>query len=206
MTTDDLGFSIAEDLSISLSRANVLVGVASLPVVLAMLLLFQIVSPALSGHAGSLSLAAIGLTLVATLPGIFLHEVIHGATWRAFGRLGRGRVTFGFHRATLTPYAHALDPMPVWAYRAGAVLPAILLGVLPYAAGILWGSLPVALFGILFVTAAGGDMLVLWLLRKAKGGAQVLDHPSRAGCLIVERVASRQSGGSWAGGGEAGAP
>jgi hypothetical protein len=176
---------IVEDLTISLARANTLVGIMTLPLVGLLLVLYRLLSLAVAGRADSPSLGAVVALLVAVLPGIFVHEAIHGAAWRAFGRLGRGRVEFGFQRRTLTPYAHALDPMPAAAYRLGAVLPALLLGVAPYAAGIVLGNLPLALFGILFIAAAGGDFLVLWLLRNVSGRAMVQDHPSRAGCIVL---------------------
>ena len=34
--------------------------------------------------------------------------------------------------------------------------------------------------------AAGGDWLVLWLLRGVSPGAFVEDHPTRAGCYVLE--------------------
>lgn len=185
MQVGESGVPMVEDLSISLARANVLVGVMMLPLIGLMLVLYRLLSLAISGPANSPSLGSVVGLLLAVLPGIFVHEAMHGVAWRAFGRLGRGRIQYGFQRSTLTPYAHALDPMPVAAYRLGAVLPALLLGVAPYAAGIVLGNFPLSLFGILFFAAAGGDFLVLWLLRNVKGGTMVQDHPSRAGCLVL---------------------
>jgi hypothetical protein len=42
------------------------------------------------------------------------------------------------------------------------------------------------LFGLLFTAAAGGDALVLWRIRQEPAEAWVLDHPTQAGCMIVE--------------------
>jgi hypothetical protein len=72
------------------------------------------------------------------------------------------------------------------AYRVGAAMPAILLGILPSLAAILFGSGWWLAFGILFTLAAGGDMIVLWLLRNVESGKVVEDHPSRVGCLVIE--------------------
>jgi hypothetical protein len=42
-------------------------------------------------------------------------------------------------------------------------------------------------FGLLYTTAAGGDFLVLWILRNIKPNTLVEDHPTNAGCYIIEQ-------------------
>jgi hypothetical protein len=174
-----------QDLSISLARANVLTLAIALPLVALMLVVYRLLAPgggglALGGTIGS-ALAFLALIVV----GILAHEGIHGLAWAFFGRLPLRRIRFGFQASTLTPYAHALDPMPARAYRLGAVQPALVLGVLPFAAGTAIGSAGLALYGMIFTFAAGGDLLVLWLIRGVDARASVLDHPSRAGCIVL---------------------
>lgn len=173
------------DLSVSLARANVLTLAIAVPLVGLMLVVYRLLAPgggglALSGTFAS-SLAFLGLVVV----GILAHEGIHGLAWATFGRFPLGRIRFGFKVSTLTPYAHAPDPMPARAYRLGAGLPALVLGVLPFAAGTAVGSAGLALYGMIFTFAAGGDLLVLWLIRGVDARARVLDHPSRAGCVVL---------------------
>ena len=36
-------------------------------------------------------------------------------------------------------------------------------------------------FGLFFILAAGGDILILWLLRNVKSSSFVQDHPTRVG-------------------------
>jgi hypothetical protein len=153
-------------------------------------LAFSALAPAASR--GAFALPSTLLYLGFLLVGIFAHEAIHGLAWALFGRLPLRRIRFGFKLMTLTPYAHALDPLPAGAYRLGALLPAILLGVVPFVAGTLIGSLPLALFGMLFILAAGGDLLVLWLIRGVDPQALVLDHPSRAGCIVLHPSIDRE--------------
>lgn len=35
-------------------------------------------------------------------------------------------------------------------------------------------------------SSAGGDWLILWLIRNVKAGSLVEDHPSKAGCYVLE--------------------
>lgn len=173
------------DLSVSLARANVLTLAISLPLVALMLVVYRLLAPegAPPAVGGTLATALAFLALVVV--GILAHEGIHGLAWAYFGRLPLGRIRFGLQVKTLTPYAHALDAMPARAYRLGALLPALVLGVLPFAVGTAAGSAGWALYGMIFTFAAGGDMLVLWLIRGVDARARVLDHPSRAGCIVL---------------------
>jgi hypothetical protein len=173
---------VGQDLSISLARANVYTLAVSLPLVGLMLFAYLALYPAVSL---ALALPSALLFMVLLVAGILAHEAIHGLAWSLIGRLPLRRIRFGFQASTLTPYAHALDPMPVRAYRIGAVLPALLLGGVPFLIGMVVGSASMALFGMIFVFAAGGDLLVLWLIRNIDARALVQDHPSRAGCIVL---------------------
>ncbi len=97
---------------------------------------------------------------------------------------GISALQLGFKWKTLTPYAHMREPIALRAYRWGAIMPAILLGFIPYGTGLLFGSPFWILYGGLFILAAGGDFVILWLLREENGEAVVRDHPSRVRCLV----------------------
>ncbi|HEX5807060.1 MAG TPA: DUF3267 domain-containing protein, partial [Anaerolineales bacterium] len=114
------------------------------------------------------------------------HELIHGISWVLFGHKPFSSVKFGFQWKTLTPYAHLKEPVKVNAYRLGAFLPGFVLGILVYSLSLVLGDGNLFLFGLLHTAAAGGDWLVLWLLRKVKSGTLVEDHPTHAGCYVIE--------------------
>ena len=175
------------DLSISMAQAN-LVGIGLLLPVGALLALPYL---ALWGSNAFLAawlvvgdnlLAAFGVIVV----GIVLHELIHGLSWQIFGKKPRSAITYGFKLKTLTPYAHCTEPMDARAYCLGAALPGLLLGVLPWLIGLILGNGAALLFGLLFTVAAIGDAMILWLLRSVEPTAQVIDHPSRAGCFVID--------------------
>ncbi len=118
--------------------------------------------------------------------GVVVHEFIHGIAWMVFGRKPFVVIKFGFQFKTFTPYAHCTVPLPVNPYRWGAAMPGLLLGLLPALAGILNGNGVLLAFGLLFTVAAGGDMLILWLTRHVDGNKLVEDHPTNAGCYILD--------------------
>jgi len=124
--------------------------------------------------------------LVLLVIGIVSHEAIHGLSWAAFGKKPLGSISFGFNLKALTPFAHINEPLEVQAYRIGTAMPAVVLGFIPCVLGVILGQAMVMGFGLVFVAAAGGDLLILWLIRKVPAGTLVEDHPTRAGCYLLE--------------------
>jgi hypothetical protein len=159
-----------------MEKANVYALVTGLPIAL----LLAVVYAALWGLDGLFSpLVSPGffVALGSLILGIVAHEAIHGLSWAVFGRKPLRSVEFGFQVRTLTPYAHCKEPIPARAYRLGTAMPGVLLGLAPSLFGLLTGSGPAMLFGLFFTFAAGGDALILWLLRGVDPDALVEEHP-----------------------------
>ncbi|MEJ5345634.1 MAG: DUF3267 domain-containing protein [Chloroflexus sp.] len=125
------------------------------------------------------------LLVIIVIGGILVHELLHVIGWMLAGRVSLSAMKLGFDRKTLSPYAHIRQALPINAYRFGTILPAIGLGLLPGLIGIV-NNLPLyTTFGAFFTIAAGGDLLVLWLLRRDPAQALVIDHSDRVGCEVL---------------------
>lgn len=171
------------DLTISLLAANLYGGAAgAVPALLALILFLFIWSG--EGVAAVLTGFAFLHLIAALVTGIVVHEGLHAIGWMVFGRMPRSAIKIGVKWELLTPYAHSREPMPVNGYRWGTALPGLLMGVLPSILAVILGNGFLLLFGAFFTAAAGGDFLVLWLLRDVPKGALVEDHPSRVGCIV----------------------
>lgn len=170
------------DLSISMERANMIVLFTSIPVVIVQFVLFNIVH---SGEKMEIRWNFVLFILVLLL-GVVVHELIHGVTWAIFGRKPFSAIQFGFQWKTLTPYAHLKEPVEVNAYRLGAFMPGFILGIFTYLLSLVLGSGDLFWFGLVHTAAAGGDWLILWLIRGVTAGMQVEDHPTNAGCYVLE--------------------
>jgi hypothetical protein len=118
--------------------------------------------------------------------GTVVHEGLHALGWKVFGQQPWSVFTFGINWKTVTPYAHCQVPLKASAYRIGTALPGIVLGIFPSINGILFHDGVVTLFGAFFLGAACGDFLCLWILRSVPADTLVIDHPTRAGCLVLE--------------------
>ncbi len=126
------------------------------------------------------------LAFVLMFVGIVVHELIHGATWACFAKSGWKSISFGVIWKLLTPYCHCDEPMRISGYMWGAMMPCIVLGIIPAIVALFIGSLPVLAWGIFFIAAAAGDIWMTWLLTKENPKSLVLDHPSEAGFYIID--------------------
>lgn len=173
------------DRSASLVTANVVALAGAVPVLVALTLPFGVGWGWAAVADGAAWWMARPLLLVGALAaGVLVHEALHALAWRASARLPPGSVRLGVNWKALTPYAHCAAPMPARAYRIGAATPGVALGLLPVVAAWLTGSGAALVVGLFFTLAAGGDALILWLLRGVAPDALVEDHPTRAGCLV----------------------
>ena len=166
--------------------ANLLVLLSAGPVVAALAAIFAARWGGTLLVQGVYSLLRPAVLLTMVVPGILAHELIHAIAWSISARRPLGAIAFGFQWRSVSPYAHPRDPMPVGPYRLGAAMPAILLGFLPAGFAIVLGRPVLMAWSLLFVRAAGGDFVVLWLLRGVPRGRLVQDHPTRAGCLVLQ--------------------
>ncbi len=120
--------------------------------------------------------------------GIVVHELIHGVTWAIYAKRGFRSIRFGIMLKMLTPYCHCKEPLRVKHYIIGGIMPAIILGLLPAIYGIATGDHGIVMFGGFFTIAAGGDFMIIYLLRKEKMETMVQDHPSEAGCYVYRKT------------------
>lgn len=126
----------------------------------------------------------IPLILGLIVAGIVIHELIHGATWACFSKKGYKSIRYGVMWKYLTPYCHCNEPLLIKHYIAGALMPGIVLGIMPSIISVITGHLGLFAFGMLFTLAAGGDFMIVNLLRKEPMNNLVQDHPSKIGCYI----------------------
>jgi hypothetical protein len=170
------------DISISMAHANIIVPFISIPVVILQFALFLL----LHGIDSLRPTGTIALLMIAVLLGIVLHELIHGLSWVIFGRKRFSAIKVGFQWKTLRPYAHLKEPVEVNAYRLGAFRPGFILGILVYILSLVFGNGDLFWFSLVHTSSAGGEWLILWLIRHVKAGMLVEDHPTNAGCYVLE--------------------
>jgi hypothetical protein len=185
------------DVSLSMQKVNIMaIPVALLPL-LTVGLPFLLIWGSSRLIIGARELFHWYVFLPALVVGVVAHEVIHGMSWALLGGKPMASIRFGMQWKVLTPYAHCSEPMPASVYKWGAAMPAIVLGMIPAFFGLAIGNGGWVLFGILFLVAATGDFIVLWMIRNVPANILVEDHPQRAGCYVYDvRSAGEQNSAS----------
>ena len=172
-------------LTISIVKANVFSVLLAFPLMgLGFWLFFM-----RNGGMGSMP-PRFGLLLAVFIALVFVHEGLHGVTWALFAENGFKDIEFGLMKELLTPYCTCAAPLKKGQYILGALMPLIVLGLIPTVAGILSGSLFWTIIGLMMILSAGGDMLIVLklLLWKSEAAEQrFVDHPTLAGLVAFER-------------------
>ena len=127
------------------------------------------------------------LFIVGFWVGIAVHELIHGFTWMWTTRSGFSHLRFGLLRGGV--YCHIDVPMNKRGYVVGALMPLLLLGIIPFLLSFATNSLWLMLFGVIFIACAMGDVLIVWAIRKEPPDTLVYDHPSEPGCIVYHPIA-----------------
>ncbi len=118
--------------------------------------------------------------------GIVIHEAIHGFTWSIAARIPISDIKFGFQIKTITPYAHCKVPIKMFAYRLGAIMPFLLLGIVPYGYALATQNPIVLGFSLFFSFVAIGDLMILWISKDIPADKKVFDHPTEGGVTTVD--------------------
>lgn len=173
---------VAEKRTVSLLLANIFSIILLAVLLLAGFAAMHLLWPSVNFDFGSSEML---LLLVVFIVGIVVHELIHGITWILATHKGFSHLSFGVIK--MSPYCHIDVPMPKRQYVAGALMPLLLLGVLPTLVALAIGNFFWLLVGIIFITAAAGDIMIVWAIRKEPATVLVYDHPSEAGCYVYRR-------------------
>jgi hypothetical protein len=135
---------------------------------------------------GSLKLITLGIFLASIPVGIVMHELLHGLTWAIFAPKGFKSISFGIKWEYLMPYCHCNCPLKVWQYLLGGLAPLLFMGIAPAIYTLIYGGKLIMFFAMFFTWAAGGDIQILWMLRKIRKVQFVIDHPNQPGFIVLK--------------------
>ncbi len=169
------------DKTVSLGMANVVAALLFIPALLLFILPYVLLHGNFRYETATSLLESVAL-LTILFVSVVIHELLHGVGYKWAGAKLQS-IKFGFKQ--MTPFAHCGDILPVNGYRLAVALPGLVLGILPGVIGILVENASLALFGGVMLGTAGGDILILWLIRGAPHTALVQDHPSAVGCKLL---------------------
>ena len=175
------------ELTISVVKANIgaLYGlIMTVPFIVIYVLRYEGADFGRSRISASSGLTVLALLLLLTV----VHELIHGVTWSRFTKSFKD-IEFGVIWKYLTPYCTCSEPLGKWQYITGALMPGLLLGIVPCIIGCLTTNILFLAAGVLMTIAAGGDILIVKMIlgNKASKTALYLDHPTEIGLVVFQK-------------------
>jgi len=120
------------------------------------------------------------------LVGIILHEIIHGFVFAMKAKNKFKSIKFGImpKEKLFSPYCHCMEIVKINHYRISAIMPTLILGIIPATFSIMFGSFVMFLLGSVFISAGSGDLLMIIKMRKEKNNALIYDLPNEAGFVL----------------------
>lgn len=176
------------ELTVSIVGANIFAFAYGIPLFVVMIIIFLKLHPE-SSLFTTFFHEYIGF-VVALFALIVVHELIHGVTWSLFTPHHFRDIEFGFMKEYLTPYCTCGVPLSKGKYIIGALMPGIILGLLPMITALVTGWGMWLFMGIIMTMSAGGDVLIVINILKYKSQSDdvlYIDHPTQAGGVIFEK-------------------
>ena len=119
--------------------------------------------------------------------GAVLHEMLHAVSFLIIGKVPAENIKLGFQWRSLTPYAHCKIPVKASLYRISLLMPALVMGIIPWFIALITGNGWLLVYAVIFTIVGGGDILTIWIIRKATSEQLVQDHPRNCGCYVYEK-------------------
>lgn len=176
--TVDLSNRREVDLSVPILRLPLWVWILSVVLFVLPLVIFWQFHPLVWGDMFNLQ------TIFWIIVLVIVHEGVHAIAWKVTSGLAWSQFKFGIDAKSLSPYCHATAPMDIQAYRIGGGAPLVVVGVVPFIYALAVGRALWAFLSAVLISAAVGDIYVLWSLRQVPAGSLCADHPSQAGCIV----------------------
>lgn len=168
--------------TLTILKANLLAFVTAGPI--AVLCYFIYVS---RWREGSFGISDLTLFIIGILVLIVVHELVHGITWAAWCKNRWKSIRFGILVELLTPYCHCMEPLTIKQYIIGALMPLLVVGLVPFTISFIIGNHLLMALSLLMILGAGGDVTMVLLLLKERKDALVLDHPTLCGCVVFKK-------------------
>lgn len=171
------------DLTIGILYGNIMAFVLGIPIIILLGIVFINRNHSVSGYFETLN---VFLFLAIMIVLIVAHELIHGVFWSIFTKEHWKAVSFGFIMKYLIPYCTCKEPLKKYEYIIGALMPTVILGIIPCLIAIFNGSVMLFLLGAIMILGGGGDLTIIIKLlcyNSNKENTIFIDHPYKLGLV-----------------------
>jgi hypothetical protein len=115
---------------------------------------------------------------------IVVHELIHGLVFMIKSKRGFKSVKFGFIAKYVMPYCHCEEVLKRNDYILAALMPLLLVGLLPAVLSLFTGSLTLLALGVLGISGAAGDIMIVKSVLGESRDCLIYDLLDEPGCIV----------------------
>ena len=112
---------------------------------------------------------------------LVLRETIQGVYWSKYTEV---KITIILKSVFRLLYCS--EPIKIGHYIIGLIMPSIILGIIPLIIGIIFESIFVYGFGLLFIIAGAGDFYIIYQIGKKDKKCFIKDMDEKIGIIIYE--------------------
>lgn len=183
---EEEGYSTREH-TISVLTANLMTFVVALPIVIICGIIYFNVHNFLENSTVILQITLGDMVLVFPLviALCFIHEWLHGVTWRSFCK-DKKSISYGMMWKQLTPYCCCAEPLSFKAYILGGLMPFLVLGIGVFLVSLALGNFVVFVISVFNIFSAAGDLTVVLMLMKCRNSI-IIDHPTKCGFVTFNK-------------------
>ena len=126
----------------------------------------------------------LAICLAIVLPLIVIHELLHGLFYSIFSENRFKSLKFGFVPKKLIAYCDCTEVLRINHFIIGAIMPLILMGLIPTIISLFIGNIILLYWGMLLIAVSYVDLWgVLKLLKEKKDGWIIFNSPEMAGTI-----------------------
>ncbi|HKI44325.1 MAG TPA: DUF3267 domain-containing protein [Balneolales bacterium] len=125
------------------------------------------------------------LSTIFIIFGVIFHELIHAFFFTILSRNNFKSVQFGFQKKPLSFYIHCRNPLTIYAFRTGVIMPGLIIGLIPTIIGLIWGNIYMTVYGVIFTSGAAGDIMILIATKGLRRSQKIRDLPDKMGFELV---------------------
>lgn len=140
-----------------------------------------------SNIVNQISLLNIIIFSILTFIGFVVHELLHAFAFLLFSR-SLQTIKIGIHPTLYMPYCHCSQKLKIWKFIIVAVLPTIVLGLLPFVWSVRSTNIWFFLYSYIFILGGIADIAVCLKLFKYPLKYYVLDNPNDLSLTIFKSL------------------
>lgn len=181
------GYMVKEH-TISVLTANLMAFVIALPIVIICgVIYFKVYHLFDKNNSAIIYITSQELILgvVLIIAFIFIHELLHGITWRRFCK-DKKSISYGVMWKQATPYCCCAEPLTFKGYILGGLMPFLVIGIGLFIVALALGNSMIFILSMFNIIGASGDLTIALMLLRCRKSV-IIDHPTKCGFVTFNK-------------------